>query len=326
MASIKSFGKLSGSYGPGSFSTYKGKNIYKTKPLSIKNPKSPSQRINRGKFKKMTALAHFLNPFIKRTFAGYTTKTNAFNIFSSINYYANVIAGKFPDFEYDFPKMIVALGDLKIAEGGKIMVSTDKKIIVEWKNNSGRGGKYSSDVAIVLLISETKNEFDSFDKVATRRDKKMEITPLSGWADDKIHVYLLFKDREFEEFSDSVYLGNVILSKEYSDMSEAGIFSASYVKKIHKDNELILKGIGNGLVKIENGEEINYKLDFNSDLKKTRPADREIAELINQTKNVVKSYFGPAAESNAILKIKLPPDWAKDKIQVNLTINIQVTK
>jgi hypothetical protein len=323
MAEIQSpLGILQGSAGPATFTVSRNKKYMRTKPQK-KNPGSPAQIIQRKKFRTLNSLAFLLNPFIKKTFVYVKEYSTEFNEFISLNYESKVIIGEYPDFGYDYSKIIVSTGDLKIAEGGKIKVSADKKIIVEWKNNSGRKGEYSSDEAIALLISENKKYIKLYDKVATRSDKMMKITPSTDWLDDKIHGYLLFKEYENEVYSVSVYLGNVIISEGKTDMSNATIVPARYSHKARLSKKYIIKRRERGGdKKRENRNEIILQWDNYSGGKYAKPTKKAIVRLINDTKNTAKYFIGYESGGDTKFEVKLPDDWESEVIQVNLTVDI----
>lgn len=74
-------GKTSGSAGGVTFTTWKGKNVFKSKPQTVGNPQTERQTNQRGKFTFMVFAMRSLLALIRRTFkeqAATMTEANAF--------------------------------------------------------------------------------------------------------------------------------------------------------------------------------------------------------------------------------------------------------
>ncbi len=67
------------------FYTQWGKNILRSKPLEVKNPRTPAQQANRGRFKKLTLLLRMVNDNINEAYAGSTLNMSAQAYLISIN-------------------------------------------------------------------------------------------------------------------------------------------------------------------------------------------------------------------------------------------------
>ncbi len=78
-------GRTKGSVGNVVFFTRYGKNMIRTKPLEIKNPKTPGQEFSRDRFNKLLLILHQVLRYINVVYAGSVEGMSTYNRVMSIN-------------------------------------------------------------------------------------------------------------------------------------------------------------------------------------------------------------------------------------------------
>jgi hypothetical protein len=78
-------GRTKGSVGNVVFFTRNGQNIIRTKPLEVKNPKTPAQEFTKGRFKKLILVLKQVLVYINAAYAGSVEGMSTHNRVMSIN-------------------------------------------------------------------------------------------------------------------------------------------------------------------------------------------------------------------------------------------------
>jgi hypothetical protein len=201
-------GRTKKKYGSTVFSKSFGKNTMRTKPLDVKNPKTPKQLDQRQKFAIMVALARLFLGFIRVCFKEVAVGMSQFNMFVKLNI-RTAITGVYPNYSVDFSMLIVSKGTLTGADDGIATSSGGYNVNITWNDNSGNGDAQSTDNVVVLLINDQKKAIVQDMVSKTRVDGSISITVPISWEGHMAYVYLSFKTPMSDKFSDSSYLGSV---------------------------------------------------------------------------------------------------------------------
>src|SRR5574344_1175407 len=78
-------GKASGSVGGTTFTSWKGKNVLKSKPAQVANPRTAAQTAQRTKFIGAVASYRQMAPVVQQGFAGLAVGKSAYNAYASEN-------------------------------------------------------------------------------------------------------------------------------------------------------------------------------------------------------------------------------------------------
>lgn len=173
-----------------------GKQIVRTinKP---KDPKTLKQQAHRAKF----ALANkAMSPMC-------TTIKNANNGDSTYyrklvgEAYKKAIIGEYPDFAFDYSKIVIVNGTLSLPANINAFANDDRSILIfSWESNKSR------DFLNIVCF----NENDTNNSVYTERKKlsagKAEIDLPDNWESDVIHCWIYMSSWDFKNYSDSYYL------------------------------------------------------------------------------------------------------------------------
>ncbi len=203
-------GRTKGKFASAVFSKQFGKNTMRSKPISVKNPRTKLQRKQRSKFAIMVELARKFLSFIRIGFKQSAIGMSEFNSFVQTNIFL-AITGAYPDFEIDYTKIVVSKGTLTGAEGTSAVAGADRKVTVNWSDNTGSGDAQADDKALILILNpDSKNVAAStIDKV--REDATMELTVPEAWVGDEVHVYMGFSNDNGDKVADSKYVGAVTI-------------------------------------------------------------------------------------------------------------------
>ena len=203
-------GRTKKKFGTAVFSKQFGKNTMRTKPMDVKNPKTPKQLDQRQKFAIMVELARLLMGFIRVTFKQASIGMSEFNAFVKSNI-STAITGAFPYYTIDYSKLIVSKGVLTGSIDGAASASSGSIVDITWTDNSGNGDAQATDYAVLLLINEGKKSIAQEVSSNTRADASLSVTVPSSWEGSNVHVYLSFKDADSFRIADSSYLGSVTI-------------------------------------------------------------------------------------------------------------------
>lgn len=81
-------GRARGSVATTTFTTWKGLNVIKAKPITVANPSTAGQVRQRGRLRFISRLASRIAPVVRRNFALLAVGKTAFNAFSQANFQA----------------------------------------------------------------------------------------------------------------------------------------------------------------------------------------------------------------------------------------------
>src|SRR3989339_1289305 len=168
-------GRTKQKFGSAVFSKQFGKNTMRTKPIEVKNPKTLLQRQQRAKFTLMVALARLIMSFIRVSFKQVATTMSQFNMFVKSNI-TDAITGVYPNYSIDFTKVIISKGTLTGADSGAAAAGAGHVIDIIWVNNAGNGDALDTDVAMALVINNTKKAIVQDMLTKTRLDENLQLT------------------------------------------------------------------------------------------------------------------------------------------------------
>lgn len=206
-------GHASGSIGNATFSTWKGKNVLKSKATSVANPKTPGQLQQRMAFTKLLILFRFIPAIIKAGFKKLAVGKSEYNAFMAYNS-VNAINRSTPGVA------TVIAANLKVAKGTiattAIVAPTRSRaanvIDASWSYASLAPGQSLSDKAILVAFNTTQNKVVGIEGFNIRGNGDTGVAMPTDWAvGDSVTTYLAFYNALSGESSDSVNVtGNIV--------------------------------------------------------------------------------------------------------------------
>lgn len=202
-------GGFSGKVGSVVGSSWKGISYMRGKALSIKNPKTLQQKMQRSKFALTLSVLKPMTAFLRVGFKLYAKNQSGFNAAMSYTI-QNAISGAYPNYTLDFDKLLVSRGSLT----GAIFPTTDVasgKIEIFWDDNSGIGNAQTTDKAMIVAINPAKEESVFITEGSPRTSGNAEIAVSPYWVGDEVEVYLSFISEDKKSIATSTYCGSVVI-------------------------------------------------------------------------------------------------------------------
>lgn len=204
-------GRSSGKFAGAVFQTYFGKNVIRSKPLKVTNPKSDLQTSNRTGFA-------MVQKFISANLALFRNTCQALAVNQSVyiacvSYYLrNVLAGTFPNFYFDSNAMLFSYGTLPGIsidsyeyEGGNI-------INLSLSSNEATNPAYEHDLIHVVAYNSTTGTLQYFQTQAERKDLAIQLDNVEGASEDALMIYAFCFDPNSNKFSTTSLPVEVVLT------------------------------------------------------------------------------------------------------------------
>lgn len=162
---------------------------------------------------RFSVTAHFLAPLkslLSVYFGQPSGQKSRYNLaFSYHNLEA--LTGTYPDYEIDFPKVIVTKGDLLGLEQPVLEPQSNALLKFTWTDNSGQGEAKATDALLVVVYNPARALF-AYQLQAANRDQNSYLYDLpDNWVGDTGHTWVSMVDAEGKKCSISVYLDAVVL-------------------------------------------------------------------------------------------------------------------
>ena len=200
-------GGFSGKVGTVVGANWKTVSYIRSLPQNMKNPRTISQRRQRGKFTLVIALLKPLNALLRIGWKLYARRQSPFNAATAYTL-ANAVTGTFPNFQIDYTKLLISCGSLPPAANCKVD-EAGSNVSISWENNSGAGTAKATDTALIAVLNPTKGEtiiVTAGEKRSTTGGQGTVLLPVN-WSGDRVHSYLGFVSENGKEVANSLYLG-----------------------------------------------------------------------------------------------------------------------
>jgi hypothetical protein len=163
----------------------------------------------------ITALLKPLKPVVKKGMK-YSPKKkkswSAYALATSVNNPA-AIKGGYPDLEIDFANVVLAIGEIPAPLNPEVKLSGGR-ITFSWEADLEREGADEDDrVMCVAYFPETAQSFNVTDGVK-RGEEREEIKLPTFIEEMRIETYICYFSEDRKQASNSVYLGQLLWTKE----------------------------------------------------------------------------------------------------------------
>ena len=183
-------GRSKKKFGTAVFSTQFGKNVMRTKPLEVKNPKSEGQVKQRNKFTTAVDLVRNVLPLINEIYAGSLKKMSPFNKVTSL-IVKNAFIGEPP--ELDHTKVMLCDFEGSSVRDVSMVSQANQVMDVTWDPGTSIQEELDSDITFVLFNCST-NKAVIFRDVATRSDGAASISVPEYWVGDQTALHVMTVD------------------------------------------------------------------------------------------------------------------------------------
>lgn len=199
-------GSSRGKVGGTVFTKQFGKNVLKSKPLSVANPNTDKQKDQRVSLAKTVALYRSISMVINQTFKSQAVGMSAFNAFTSkakLNAFTYSADGN-PVFKPG--SLLISKGTISpVAATGKEITIPAKSVSVDFPTTLSDASQSSTDKAVIGLYNATTGTI----RAAVTNAMRSAGTAVATFdnvnlSTDAYHVYLAFIASDGSKSSDSV--------------------------------------------------------------------------------------------------------------------------
>ena len=190
--------------------SWRGIDYIRSMPASVRNPRTVAQVSQRTRFALIGKMLKTFVPVIRVGFAGSTgTGKSAFSVAMSYNV-KNAVTGLSPDFEIDFAKLKVAIGELYGATNAAATSAVGSLSFV-WDSDLLNNAA-ATDKVILMAYNQTLYESAYVVDAATRADGSGSLAVPPTWDGEQVDTYLALYSADGKLISNSVHTGRVEVS------------------------------------------------------------------------------------------------------------------
>ena len=170
-------GRSKNAFATAVFTTWKGRNVMKGKPISVHNPDTPAQKKQRSAFGATVQLWTRELSGHKRGFNSYVSKMTEVNAFVQNNINSSVSANPAGDIVTDFNKLVLAEGPLPQAIGLNATIAAGV-ITINWNGDVKDylpNQSASDQLSVAVIVQDATGAFtvsNYIDVLNKRRCKK----------------------------------------------------------------------------------------------------------------------------------------------------------
>ena len=200
-------GAFSGTVGPAVGSSWKGIGVIRSRPPRKRRRSTEGQLRQMAKLKLMTPFVRPLTDLLNRTYVNTVYRMSCFNKTLSYNM-RNAISGEYPDFNINFTRVVLGVGDLLNPDKVSAHSTAAGQISITWTDNSGQGSARATDQAFVAVYCEALDQWIT-DGPGPQRNAgsyTLEVTEFYGKA---VYTYIGFLSADAQFVSTSLYAGLV---------------------------------------------------------------------------------------------------------------------
>ena len=211
-------GRTRGKVGGVVFSKWRGLNTLRSKPESVKNPKSPGQLFQRKKLTLLVELYRKIALVVKVGYFEDALEKSAYNAWLQENILKAISGTTESDVAIDYDKLSISKGSVGPTPIASFLASTGTNIVsFGWTSSFVPVGGSSMDIVIAMVFNKTTGELG----VLFQSDQYRALggvgvaLPSPPSANDVVYGYLAFKSATSGKTSNSVMINtSVTLSDE----------------------------------------------------------------------------------------------------------------
>ena len=201
-------GGISGKLGPLAGTSWKGINVASSLPVSTNHQPTPTQLIQREKFK---TVSNFLNPLkqlLNESFNAQGKQQTGYNIAMSYHL-REALLEQDNGFAINYAKSLVAMGPLRAIEAASLDLPSPGQLQLQWDNNSNKAMAQPTDLLLVVLYN-VQTHTCIWQLTGTTRARQQHCMSLPEVAEAQVwHVWAAFMDTTTKITSLSEYFGEV---------------------------------------------------------------------------------------------------------------------
>lgn len=188
----------------------------------LDQPYGAGSTIQLGQRNKLRAIIGFfeLLVFLIKAVYKHLRKKKADAGAEALDNIARAITGDFPDLSIDFSKVLILSGELAPPCGTMHHMPGSGKLNFSWGNSVHRNSS-STDELIAMIFRPATSSFWCEPNLGIRRaDAFCTIDVPEEFEGGELHVWLAYRSADQRYFSDSAYMGRVVLNHEGDGKAE----------------------------------------------------------------------------------------------------------
>lgn len=200
-------GKFQGMVGTVVGSTWKGKEIMKSRPHRTSRKVSEVQLIQRAKFALVMQFLSPISGLLQLTFRDPSDKiTDMNNAFRGL--YREAVTGVYPALSFNYSKVLVSKGHLLNAINPVVTAAGGGLLEISWTDNSGIAMANPGDKCIIVVYCEELKQF-VYSTGGAARSTGSDSINAGNFSGKEVHTWVSFISSDKEEVATSIYTGQV---------------------------------------------------------------------------------------------------------------------
>jgi hypothetical protein len=183
-------GRTRKAFGTAVFAKQFDKNTMRTKPLQVRDPKTPKQLTQRLKFSTIVELIRQVIPTLNNVYAGSLTNMSPFNKIVSVNI-KNAFTGTPP--VLDHTKVVLCTFKGSTVKDVTITALPNQVMQIDWNPNTTNVDELASMISFIMFNC-TNNEAVLFKDVAARSIGTANVTVPDTWVGALTTIHIITKD------------------------------------------------------------------------------------------------------------------------------------
>lgn len=186
-------------------SSWKGIAVMKSLPLSVANPRTSGQVMQRNRFSHAVAFAiAILGTVIKPLWDRFAQQQSGFNAFISEN--IDLFTDAIPSFPAN---LVISKGRMSSTPIASVNTNgAGQNIDINWVDDTGSGFKLATDTPFAVVINLDTDEVLGYNEnLADRTDGSITVAVPGNRATDSFAIYLAFRRADGTVVSNTAYSG-----------------------------------------------------------------------------------------------------------------------
>lgn len=197
------------------FTTWKGINVIKGKPLTVANPRTDGQLMRRSALTQVVEIGRNISAAINFGFKEQAVGKSAFNAFTGYNLRNSFDYSAPPAADFDPSTMLAAQGTISSTAITSVVADDSANTVtVNWDGGALDPGQSASDLLKVVLYKPTSGLWQVLPASAVRTDgtEVIAANPSMLVTGETVWVYAFFYNSTNRKASDSIATSTIVVA------------------------------------------------------------------------------------------------------------------
>ncbi|SEB05937.1 DUF6266 family protein [Pedobacter hartonius] len=207
-------GEIKGRIGPVVVTSVRNVKVLKAAPVHKVNKKKKKKAELPPQNLKLALISTFISGAKKLVNIGFNNKKNVNAAFQSAVKYnlAHAITGTKPNFEINYPKIVISQGNREMAWSSRIIAEKKDTVTISWEiPDTVKLREIGNDNAFILCYDVSSQRAVISDNCTSRSALSYTRKLTAGSSGHLIHAYIFFVSPDQKSVSRSDYVGSIVL-------------------------------------------------------------------------------------------------------------------